>query len=52
MIFEPLSQAERNELLSLVSDEQKEYLLNEVKRGRRTILGTLWLKKKYKPLSQ
>ena len=46
MIFEALSQDERNELLSLVTDDQKEYLLNEVKRGRRTIFGNIMVEEK------
>lgn len=46
MIFEPLSQVERNELLLLVTDEQKEYLLNKVKRGRRTIFGNIMAEEK------
>lgn len=46
MIFEPLSQVERNELLLLVTDEQKEYLLNKVKRGRRTIFGNIMVEEK------
>lgn len=46
MLFEPLSQAERNELLSLVTDEQKGYLLNKVKRGRRTIFGNIMVEEK------
>lgn len=46
MLFEPLSQEERNELLTLVTDEQKEYLLNKVKRGRRTIFGNIMVEEK------
>ncbi|TSI05779.1 hypothetical protein [Lysinibacillus sp. BW-2-10] len=46
MLFEPLSQVERNELLFLVTDEQKEYLLNQVKRGRRTIFGNIMIEEK------
>ncbi|MDN4493073.1 hypothetical protein [Ureibacillus aquaedulcis] len=46
MISEPLSQAQRTELLSLVTDGQKEYLLNEVKRGRRTIFGNIMVEEK------
>lgn len=46
MLFEPLSQAERNELLSIVTPEQKDYLLNKVKRGRRTIFGNIMVEEK------
>ena len=46
MIVEPLSQNERNELLALVTDEQKEYLINNVKRGRRTIFGNIMAEEK------
>ena len=37
---------ERNELLLLVTDDQKEFLLNKVKRGRRTIFGNIMVEEK------
>ncbi len=46
MRSEPLSLDVRNELLSLVTDDQKEYLLNKVKRGRRTIFGNIMVEEK------
>ncbi|SOC25382.1 hypothetical protein SAMN05880501_11887 [Ureibacillus xyleni] len=45
-MIEPLSQKERNELLKLVSDEQKEFLLNQLKRSRETIFGNFMLSEK------
>lgn len=42
----PLSQKERNELLSHVSEEQKEFLLNGLKRSRQTIFGNFMLSEK------
>jgi len=41
MTYEPLSQEERDELLWLVTPEQKDFLLNRVKRGRKTIFGNV-----------
>lgn len=42
----PLSQEERNDLLALVTKEQKDFLLNQLKRGRETIFGNFMLSEK------
>lgn len=42
----PLTKEERTELLSLVTEEQKDFLLNTLKRGRETIFGNFMLSEK------
>lgn len=46
MGFEPLSQNERNHLLSLVTEEQRHFLQKKLKRGRETIFGNFMLSEK------
>ena len=46
MLIQPLSHEERNDLLALVTDEQKDFLLNKLKRGRQTIFGNFMLSEK------
>ena len=46
MLLEPLSQEERNYLLSLVTEEQRSFLEHKLKRGRETIFGNFMLSEK------
>ena len=43
-MYKSLSQKEREGLLSLASKEQRDFLLNKVKRGRRTSFGNIKIK--------
>lgn len=45
-MIKPLSQEERNDLLTIVTEEQKDFLLNKLKRGRETIFGKFMLSEK------
>lgn len=45
-MYESLSQKERDRLLSLASEEQQDFLLNKVKRGRKTIFGNIMMNEK------
>lgn len=45
-MYKSLSQKEREGLLSLASKEQRDFLLNKVKRGRRTSFGNIMLNEK------
>lgn len=45
-MFKTLSQKERERLLSLATEEQRDFILNKVKRGRRTIFGNIMMNEK------
>ncbi|MCM3389999.1 hypothetical protein LG296_20825 (plasmid) [Ureibacillus chungkukjangi] len=45
-MYDILSQEEREIILSQVTAQQREFLLNEVKRGRKTIFGNFMVKEK------
>lgn len=45
-MFKLLSQKEREHLLSQASEEQQDFLLNKVKRGKRTIFGNIMMNEK------
>ena len=49
-MIEPLSQEERNYLLSLVTEEQRIFLEHKLKRGRETIFGNFMLSEKVSAL--
>lgn len=46
MLNNPLSKEERDNLLQLVTEEQKDFLLHKLKRGRETIFGNFMLSEK------
>lgn len=46
MFKETLSQKERNQLLALVTDQQRDFLMNQLKRGRETIFARFMMSEK------
>lgn len=46
VLNKPLSKEERDNLLSLVTEDQKDFLLHKLKRGRQTIFGNFMLSEK------